>query len=91
MVIFTRTLAPKVITMVPVAVPVFLAISIVIAMTVVVVDPLMVVAVVITSWGAVRSLSSSHIFLDYLLHVVSVYIIFGSGEKLSDRGRPLPK
>jgi hypothetical protein len=33
----------------------------------------------------------SHVFLDYLLGVICVYVVFGGGEQLRDRGRPFPE
>ena len=91
MVIFMRPLAPEVIAMVVTPVLAFSVVSIVVAAMVAVIDPPTVVMVVIASWRVIGLLSSCHVFLDQLLGIVSIGVVLGSGEKLGDRGRPLPK
>jgi hypothetical protein len=59
--------------------------------TVTVVVPTMVVAVIIATRWEFGALWPSHVFLDYLLSVIYVRVVFSDGEQLRDRGRPFLK
>jgi hypothetical protein len=90
-VIFMRPLSPKVITVVTMRVPAFSTVSIIVTVTVVVVNSPTVVAVIVSSWRVCGLFRSSHVHPDQLLRIVSIGVILGSGQKLGDRGWPLPK
>jgi len=83
MIVVARSLASEVIAVVTAPIPPFSAVAVVSTPR---------VSVVETSTTVVpsgRLLGSSDVFSDEFFYVVGVDIIFGCGEELSDRGRPL--
>jgi hypothetical protein len=90
MVVFTRPLAPEVVTMVMTSIPSFSTVTIIVMAMVAVINSPTVVTVIISSWRVV-TLSSSHVLPDQLLRVVGIDIVLGDGEKLSDYSWPLLK
>ena len=81
-VVVTRSLASKIVTVVTTPVPPLSVVAVVTAARI----PIVEAPTIVVSSG--RLVGSSHIFSDELFCVISIGVVFGRGEELGDRGRP---
>ena len=88
-VIVVRSFTPKIIIVVAAPIPPFSMVAIIIAPKAAVVEMSTVVSGVISLWRLLVLLGSSNVFSDELFCVVGIGIIFGRGEELNNRARPL--
>ena len=88
MVILAGPLTPEVVTVVVASIPSFPPFLVVVVVRIATVEPPMVVTVVVSSRRVVGLLASSDVFSDQFFYVITISVVLGHSEKLSDHGRP---
>jgi hypothetical protein len=91
MIVVTGSFTPEFITVVTTPISSFLEVPIIIVARSATVKPPAVVAIVVSPGRVVILLTSSDVFSDQFLHVVSVDVIFGSSKELDNHAWPLTK